>query len=682
MYTLYHNGDALFDPRLDGYPLQAPTLTLEANKFGTLEFTIFPGNPEYGQIERLTSTIAVYKDDALCGLYRPTYSKKLFKGGVLFRCKEIIFRLNEFIYRPLTYTGTIDGFITAILASYNARVGASEQFTKGTVSGGSAAFAFSESKPLGHWDALQKIVDANGGYFYATYTASNMTLNYSQEADLPASAQSIVFGENMTDLFIETETDSTFSVLYPVGRDGTSTITISSVNGGVDYLESSAGIALYGRRETCITWENVQSASQLKTLAQAKLDEIAVKFAETVQIKAVDLHNADINVSALSFLSRVDCVSAPHGLSHTYVLGRMKIPLGSPDASDIQLGVKRQTLTDKITLEKRETDAQISSVKTSIAAETERAKDAEITSIVKEYALGTSGINAPSTGWSETFPEPDATNTYVWSRIVTVDGTGTHYSTPTVEAGYRTISQAAITAANIANGSTAVPRVTSTGIDINGNKLSVSSTGEIEMLGNSKVYFGTSSSNSAVVLDKDGLALGSGKSVAIASGGKISMESGSDLEIKAGSDLEIKSGGSFKLTTSDILIDTASGKLEMYSSGNKFLDCGAGRVQIHDLDIYSNFESAYTGVTEILAALEWYGWIRKASVSGNTLTLTKSDGNTVAFTPSGGGSSPIYSHPDTTCAGTPSDCLYNADTNRFTIYFGSNGDNYSVTIQG
>lgn len=377
MYTLTHNGNALFDPRIDGFPLQSPVMTLEANKFGTLSFTIFPGHPEYGQIEKLNSLISVYKDDALYMQFRPTYKKQIFNCGFTFKCQDITSRLNDFRFRPLAYSGTKSGFVSAVIASYNARVDTDKQFTVGNITGGTDSFTFKTDIPLGHWDALQTLVNDGGGYILSRYSGGAVYIDYLQDSDLPVSPQAIRYGENMTDMFIETDSDNTFSVLYPLGRNGNSYIDIKSVNGGVDYIESAAGIALYGRRETCITWENVDNAAQLKSLAQAMLDTIAIKFAETVQVSAVDLHNANVSIDSFNFMDLVDCVSTVHGLSHRYVLGSIMIPLGSPDSSDIQLGEKRQSLNDRIILEKKETAAAIENNTTLIYTETERATTAE-----------------------------------------------------------------------------------------------------------------------------------------------------------------------------------------------------------------------------------------------------------------------------------------------------------------
>lgn len=631
-------------------------MNLEANKFGTLDFTIYPGHPEYGQIEKLTSLISLYKDDTLYMQFRPTYKKQTFRGGILYKCKEITCRLNDFKFRTLTYTGTIDGFVTAVLTAYNGRVSSDEQFIKGNVSGGSTAYSIATDKPLGCWDELQTVTSANGGYFVARYTSSAVYLDYKQDADLPVSSQIIQFGQNMTDLFIETDADSTYSVLYPIGTNGQETITIESVNGGVDYLESSAGIALYGRRETSITWENVDSASQLKTLAQAKLDEIAVKFEETVQVSAIDLHNADTNITTFNFLDKVDCVSTPHGFSHRYVLGRIQIPLGSPKSSVIQLGEKRTTLNDRVTLEKKETEAAINDTNTRVSTlqtnidtvngrvttEAERAQTAESTisgnikETWREYALSSSALNHPNTGWETAMQTPTTAYPYVWSReAVSKNNGATTYRDYRREYGFENVagyaSDALVIAGGIADGTTAVPRVSSTGIEVDGDTLLVKSVGNIQMLGNSSLYFGSSSSNSAVILDGNGVSIGSGGSIAIAAGGTFEIAS-RNFSIDANGNVELRG----KISSGDIggfeigpgYIGSQSGNIYMslgtsgHSAGITVFPSSGNRIPFYVDD----------GGTAIIAGERISdGWIKDATVSGNTLTLTKYDGTTVNF---------------------------------------------------
>lgn len=764
MYTLMHNGNTLFDPRLDGYPLQSPLITLESNKINTLDFTIYPGNPEYGQIEKIVSLLSVYRDDALYMQFRPVYKKELFRGGILYKCKEITFRLNDFRYRAYTYSGTIDGFVTAVLASYNARVNVDEQILKGNVSSASTSFEFDTDKPLGHWDALLAVVDDNGGYFSTRYHGGNVYMDYLQDADLPVSEQKIQFGENMTDLFIETDSDNTFSVLYPVGKNGEDRITIESVNGGRDYLESAAGIALYGRRETSIAWENVESASQLKSLAQAALDEIAVQFAESVSVSAVDLHNANADVSSLEFLSMVDCVSAPHGFSHRYVLGRISIPLGAPDSATAQLGESRKSLNDRITLEKRETEKAISAessrareeekrLKTDITvvdglikAEVTRATEAENGKLDKttQYqtpeqivseAIRVSGLTADEKYIAQTtqyktvqsllndaqskadaaaqsakdasiaktaryqtadaivdvavaVADADAANAYIarTSNYQTADaivneavraaGVDAASAYLAKSGSYTTVNDilqeaqnkadaAAVTAQNASIAKTASYQTADAIVN------AAVAIAETDAGGTYIAKTATYQTADAIVAaaeaytDDNAYKQVSGISITAAG-----------VEVSGSKYVKINSGGSFQLNSDNLLINSTSGVIMANSNGTQAFYCGAGRTQIRALDIYSTYDNSYTDVTDAISKLDYYGWIRNASVSGNTLILTKDNGGTVQYTPSGGsGFTPSYGLQQLN--DILQDATWSTQSGKLTLYLSGN---YSISL--
>ena len=55
MYTIYVDGRLLYDPRIQDTALKNPILELEANKHGSLSFTIFPNHAEYGNIKKVLS---------------------------------------------------------------------------------------------------------------------------------------------------------------------------------------------------------------------------------------------------------------------------------------------------------------------------------------------------------------------------------------------------------------------------------------------------------------------------------------------------------------------------------------------------------------------------------------------------------------------------------------------------
>lgn len=367
MYTIYHNGSLMYSPEFDEYTLEAPTMTLEANKFGTLQFTIYPDHPEYSRLSKITSVLSVYKDGALYRQFRPTYSKRVFRGGMTHKCESVLARLNDFQFRPFDYispenaTNAIEDFVETVLDSYNARVDSSLQILKGNilVTDPNNYIHYSSLDYLGHWDVLQsRLVDTHGGYFMERYSGGKIYLDYLREEDLPTSTQAIRFGENLTDLFIETDSANTFSVLVPTGADievadeygetHTERLTIKTVNGGLDYIESAAGIALYGRRETTQRWQDVTQPQNLLTKAQEYLQSIAVKFKETVSLDALDLHNADASIVSYNWMDKIPVESAVHGIDETYILYKITLPLNNPLSGKIQLGETRLTLTDRI----------------------------------------------------------------------------------------------------------------------------------------------------------------------------------------------------------------------------------------------------------------------------------------------------------------------------------------------
>lgn len=340
MYTVYHNDSVIFDPRIENYPLTKPELKHSANLSATFTFTIYPKHPEYDKISPFTSTITIKREGMVCFIGRPRYSKRLFKGGVEWKCEEMISALNDYMMRPENYTGTAEAYITHVISDYASRSG-NNIFAKGrvTVSG---SLELSTDEYQGHLEALKKnMVDVHGGYLIPRYEDGKIFIDYLNEEDLPISAQPIKFGKNLVDLFIETDTEATYSSLIPLGATDESgnKLTIESVNSGSDAIYISSDI----KRETVHEWTDITDASQLLQEARNYLIKNAMKFRKTVKLSAIDLHNADRSVESYGFMNRIVAESALHGMTEIYLLSEDAIPLDSPMAATISLGAVKET---------------------------------------------------------------------------------------------------------------------------------------------------------------------------------------------------------------------------------------------------------------------------------------------------------------------------------------------------
>lgn len=461
MYTMTIDKKPFFDPRMDEYALERPTLTQEANKLSTLTFTIYPNHPEYANINKRRSIINIYQDEALIMRLYALKSKLNTKGGIEYKCAELASILNDIRKRPGGFRGTPAGYLNHVLDDFNDRYEGAQPVAPqryldidvplyrgiaghigdikrlqtnlvmlgynlpqygidgkygdetayavkkfrtrnglsgdyvfdqdaldvmtaimypdaGTGSGGSASSnsdimevgdvegietstaTFINEDYVGYWDLLQeKLVGTYGGYLISRYTEDKIIIDYKTDDYLSESSQRIRFGENLTSIFIDTDTSDTFSVLIPLGADvkrqksfdeqaDYTPLTIASVNNGRDYLENADGLVLYGRREVTYRWEDEKDAGNLKTLGQTFLDVHAVRLAENVTLTAVDLRDTGADIEAMNFMERVQVESDAHGIGDTYTLSRKTTPLGIPKNSKIQMGVIRESLTDRI----------------------------------------------------------------------------------------------------------------------------------------------------------------------------------------------------------------------------------------------------------------------------------------------------------------------------------------------
>ena len=374
MYTMTIDDRILFDPTLLGFSLEQPKLALEANKFGTLTFTIYPNHPEYANISIKTSRIKVYNDDTLIFECRPAQYRRTLHNGYEWTCEDALSRLNDVAWRPEKYTkGAGDNYaLSWLLGKYNtvidnyfAVIDPQSQidhdymkFTAGDVDVSGYDNEI-ETKDVAYdtiWDMIvANTIDKHGGYLVPEYSEfDGITLNYLDEDNLPTQEQDITLGFNMQDLTIETETEDLFTVLIPLGKDQAPAdpsvasdkklpLTISGL-----YIKDNTKVTSYGWIEHIETWDDVDNATTLATKGQEYYTKHAGKIARTMTINALDLHDAGVNVDSLVWLAKAHVVSSVHNIEEWYPIRRMELSLGEPQASNIEIGNERETMTDRL----------------------------------------------------------------------------------------------------------------------------------------------------------------------------------------------------------------------------------------------------------------------------------------------------------------------------------------------
>lgn len=355
MYAVYCDDLPLYVTQMSyTYSLYNPTLTQQANVPSQLQFTILPDHPYFNSINRLSSRIKVYRDGVLMWVGRPIESDAGIYNSVKWVCEDAMAYLCDSLYKPFEYSGAPDGLFASIIESHNAQVGASQQIMVGavTVTDPNDYITRSSVDYATCWDTLKNKLLGMGGYLMLTYSDGNPVLNW-YESPPDTSTQTIEFGSNIQDFTRSIYSSDTYTACVPLGIKGEDgkRLTIESVNDGSDALINTQLASQLGTiyaPPDLVTWEDVTVPQNLKTKGLNWLTTKGITVKERVELKAIDLHNADANIEAFQFLDHVIVSSTPHNLSATYILTAITIPLNDPASTAITLGGERVTLVNEL----------------------------------------------------------------------------------------------------------------------------------------------------------------------------------------------------------------------------------------------------------------------------------------------------------------------------------------------
>lgn len=348
-YTILLDGNVIHNIGVKGYQIYNPKVTLEQNKIGSFQFTIYSSNPYYSQINELKSNVKVYQNDDI-----------LFDGRVLEKtlntnksidvyCESVEGYLCDSLYEPFTFSGSITAFLQSLLDSHNKQVDESKQYTLGEVSvtDPNDYIVRSSEDYNNTWNVIQdKLVNILGGYLVVRHVNNGLVLDYLDDFST-LNSQHVVFGKNMLSVKLNDDYTSIANVLIPLGAKDENTgarLTIESVNDGKKYLENTEAIAKYGRIVKYATWDDVTIATNLKNKGQAYLDTITNPSA-TIEITALDMATINQDISNFKMYSKIKVTSEYHGLDEYFTPLKMNIDLFNAKNNKITLNGEVENIT-------------------------------------------------------------------------------------------------------------------------------------------------------------------------------------------------------------------------------------------------------------------------------------------------------------------------------------------------
>lgn len=353
MYSIYCDGQLVYDPRDEDKPIISGSVSLAVNTPGECSFELPPTHEVKQYIKKLKSVIQVYDDEELLFQGRVIFTESDMYGITNYTCEGELAFLLDSIQRPKKYGDlTPRSYLQDKINQHNKRVESGKQFTLGIVEKQTMNYdAREDNQYTNTFDTIMdKLIVSNGGYLRVRYENNMRYLDY-LESYGRTSTQTIRFGQNILDLAEHINAEDIITVLIPLGKAPDNAaegekLTITSVNNGNDYLEDAEGINLYGRVEGTNTWDEVTLPANLKSKGQEYLNTIR-NLAITIELTAVDLHLVDVDIDRIKLGDMVPVVSVPHKLDKYMFASKRSYNLLNPAQDKIILGDTISTLTDK-----------------------------------------------------------------------------------------------------------------------------------------------------------------------------------------------------------------------------------------------------------------------------------------------------------------------------------------------
>lgn len=347
MYRVLCDGKPIYDLRDESLVLIDPQLVLEVNSAGSFSFKMPPEHPQYDLPVKMKSCIQVFQDDVELFNGRIINQKTDFYNRKYLECEGQLAFLNDSIQRPKEYHDmTVRGYLEALIAIHNSQVEESKQFEVGIVTvkdTNDSLYRYTNYNSTMK-EIKEDLIDDLGGYIRIRNFNGHRYIDYIEEYE-NTNTQSIEFGENLLDFSRNINVADIATAIIPLGaRKEESSIaaleervTISEVNGGVDYLYNTEAVNTYGWITKTVIWDDVTTPAMLKSKAQRWLSDYQWE-SMVLEAQAVDLHYTDKEIETFKLGDKIRVHSSLHGLDRYFPLTKLTIYLNKLANNKITLG--------------------------------------------------------------------------------------------------------------------------------------------------------------------------------------------------------------------------------------------------------------------------------------------------------------------------------------------------------
>lgn len=368
MYKIFADDTLIYDSTLEDYKIGKGQVTKETDKSGSFVFSLYPEHFYYDRFVKMRTVVKVYKSDRLEFRGRVLDDDVDYWNNKVLTCEGELGFLQDSLVRPLTFSGTAAEFFALLIQAHNDQVDSFKQFAIGEITVDGTVNVDTEDQYASTLDSLNEhLLGKLGGHLHIHHDGDTPTISYLVDFT-EKSSQAIEFGENLKDYTKKANAADIATAIVPLGgtisyevptgkydEEGEpimetvdEVVTIADVNGGVDYVYSEEGAALYGWIFKQVDFEDVTNASTLLSLARAYVEN-ATKQNITLELTAVDLHLLDRSIESFHCCQYIPVFSAPHGINMTLLCNKQTLDLLKPDNDTVTLGYTYSSFTESST---------------------------------------------------------------------------------------------------------------------------------------------------------------------------------------------------------------------------------------------------------------------------------------------------------------------------------------------
>lgn len=375
MFSAYADDKLFYSPRLlnEGYAITEPQATLELNKAGSFTFNLPSINPMYSSLKKLKTIITIREDDEVLWKGRVLNDAKDFYNTKAVTCEGELAFLNDIQYEPHDYSKKgikMGEYFKKLIEHYVSECSEERMIKLGNVRGAfTDVLIYPKTTDYTNvWNLISgNLIGASTGkvgknevdlsdydrYLYIRREKGVSYIDFVEDIG-KASSQIIEFGKNLLDLSEYVDASNVYTQIIPLGKADSKgkRIDIKLVNGGKNYLQSDSAIALFGKIQKSVIWEDVTNRNTLKANGQRMLNK-AVEMAIKITIRAFDLHRINVNTDKIDFGDKVHVVSLPHEISSDFLCSKIAYTLDNLENTEYTFGLDFETMSGSFASYKR-----------------------------------------------------------------------------------------------------------------------------------------------------------------------------------------------------------------------------------------------------------------------------------------------------------------------------------------